>query len=163
MMLQRTRTRRRVRGTLVALAAAACIATPSLAQGLDSDKAIDTIIGSPVDEQEARSAAETDRLIAAIDDTTETIRKIRKTSDVDSVEIVFLVDAAAAEGGPPPEIEAKLAERETEIGALRQELEGNAMLFHAVDSRQVLLRDVIAVAFEDDRSVTIYAAAKPPG
>ena len=75
---------------------------------------------------------------------------------------MFLSDAAQAEGGPPPEIEAKIAEHEEEIAELRKELEGNAMLFHAVDSRDVLMRDIIAVEFRDDRHVTIYAATKPP-
>ena len=37
------------------------------------------------------------------------------------------------------------------------------MLFHAIDSRQVLVRDVLAVSFESDRHVIIYAAAKRPG
>ena len=34
------------------------------------------------------------------------------------------------------------------------------MLFHAIDSRQILPRDVLAVEF-DGNAVVIYAAAKP--
>ena len=73
---------------------------------------------------------------------------VRKTSNLDKVDIVFLTDAAATEGGPPPEIEAKVKEHEADIAELRKELEGNAMLYHAIDSRRVLLRDVLAVEFD---------------
>ena len=144
---------------LVLLAAA----QPAWVQGLASDQAIDTIIGSDVDEQETGSIAATGDVIAAIDKTPETTARIRKASALDTVDIVFLSDAVATEGGPPPEIEAKIDEHKAEIAELRKELEGNAMLFHAVDSRNVLMRDIIAVEFNDDRHVTIYATAKPPG
>ena len=76
---------------------------------------------------------------------------------------MFLEDAAATEGGPPPEIEAKVKEHEAEIAELRKELEGNAMLFHAIDSREVLVRDVLAIEFDDAAAgVVIYAAARKP-
>ena len=144
---------------LVLLAAA----QPAWVQGLANEQAIDTIVGSDVDEQETRSIAATSDVIAAIDETPGTTARIRKVSALDTVDIVFLSDAVATEGGPPPEIEAKIEERKAEIAELRKELEGNAMLFHAVDSRGVLMRDIIAVKFNDDRHVTIYAAAKPAG
>jgi hypothetical protein len=143
----------------VALALAvsgALAAPPAFAQAVD-EAARDTIIG----EEEVAAAAEPQRVIAAIDRTPENIPAVRKTIRLDRVEIVFLADAAATEGGPPPEIAAKVEERKDEIAELRKELEGNAMLYHAIDSRQVLVRDVLAVEF-DGAGVLIYAAAKPP-
>ena len=138
-------------------------ATPiALTQGLESEQAIDTIVGSEVDEQETRSIAAIDEVLSAIDKTEETTGRVRKVTTLDDVDIVFLSDAAQTEGGPPPEIEAKIAEHQDEIAELRKELEGNAMLFHAVDSRNVLMRDIIAVAFSGEGKVTIYATAKPP-
>ena len=134
--------------------------SPLSAQGLESEKAIDAIIGSEVQEEETQAATDADRVIAAIEKTPENISTVRKTTTLDKVEIVFLADAAATEGGPPPEIQAKVKEREQEISELRQEIEGNAMLFHAIDSRQILPRDVLAVEF-DGNAVVIYAAAKP--
>ena len=113
-------------------------------------------------EQETRSIAAIDEVLSAIDKTEETTGRIRKVTTLDAVDIVFLSDAAQTEGGPPPEIEAKIAEHQDEIAELRKELEGNAMLFHAVDSRNVLMRDIIAVAFSGEGKVTIYATAKPP-
>ena len=44
---------------------------------------------------------------------------------------------------------------------LRKEIEGNAMLFHAVDSRQILPQDILAVEFDDANGIVIFAAAKP--
>jgi hypothetical protein len=151
---------------LHAAAAAAFLAasapqTALMAQGLESPEAIDTIIGTEVQEEESRATADAGKVVAAIEKTRESIATIRKTSKLDKVDIVFLSDAAATEGGPPPEIEAKIKEHEEEIAELRQELEGNAMLYHAIDSRQILLRDVLAVEFNDANGVVIYAAAKP--
>jgi hypothetical protein len=130
------------------------------AQGLQSPDAIDKIIGSEVQEEKQEAAADTDRVIKAIETTAENISTVRKTSVLDKVDIVFLIDSAAAEGGPPPAIAEKLEEHKAEIAQLRQELEGNAMLFHAINSRQILPRDVLAVEFEN-RDVVIYVAAKP--
>ncbi len=147
---------------LAAMAALALAgaAPAAYAQALN-DTARDTIIGSEVGEEEVEAAAEPERVIAAIEKTPENIPAVRKTIKLDKVEIVFLPDAAAAEGGPPPAIAKKVEERKDEIAELRQEIEGNAMLYHAIDSRQVLVRDVLAVEF-DDAGVVIYAAAKPP-
>jgi hypothetical protein len=88
------------------------------------------------------------------------ISTVRKTTALDKIDIVFLTDAAATEGGPPAAISAKLEEHKEEIVQLRQALEGNAMLYRAIDSRQILLRDILAIEF-DDRDVVIYAATKP--
>lgn len=143
----------------VALLAAAVPGLAS-AQGVESKESVDKIVGTPVEEQ-TRAAGDAGRILAAIDKTGETISAVRKVSDLDKVDIVFLPEAAATEGGPPPEIDRKVKEHEAELTALRQEIEGNAMLYHAIDSRQILPRDVLAVEFEGKSRVVIYAAAKP--
>src|SRR5690606_1136929 len=114
-------------------------------------------------EEETQAAEDAQRLIAAIDRTAENTAIVRKTSNLAKVDIVFLPDAARTEGGPPPEIVAKIKEREKEIAELRKEIEGNAMLFHAIDSRQILPQDVLAVEFDGSNGVVIYAAAARPG
>ena len=131
-------------------------------QGTESKEAVDTIIGTEVQEEEAQASADAGKVIAAIEKTRDQIALVRKTSKLDKVDIVFLADAAQAEGGPPPEIETKVKEHEAEIAELRQEIEGNAMLFHAIDSRQILMRDVLAVEFQGQDAVVIYAAAPKP-
>ena len=136
---------------------------PAVAQqGTESKEAIDTIIGTEVQEEEAQASADAGKVIAAIEKTREQIALVRKTSKLDKVDIVFLADAAPTEGGPPPEIETKVKEHEADIAELRQEIEGNAMLFHAIDSRQILMRDVLAVEFQGQDAVVIYAAAPKP-
>ena len=131
-------------------------------QGTQSKEAVDTIIGTEVQEEEAQASADAGKVIAAIEKTRDQIALVRKTSKLDKVDIVFLADAAPTEGGPPPEIETKVKEHEADIAELRQEIEGNAMLFHAIDSRQILMRDVLAVEFQGHDAVVIYAAAQKP-
>ncbi|MBN9072716.1 MAG: hypothetical protein J0H34_14225 [Rhizobiales bacterium] len=146
-----------------ALSAFVLSATPLLAQGINSKEAIDAIVGSKVEEEAAKAATDADRVIAAIDHTTEATAAIRKATKLAKVEIVYLTDASATEGGPPPAIASKIEEKKAEIGELRKELEGNAMLFHAIDSRQILIGDVLAVSFDGTETATIYAAARPGG
>ncbi|MCO5070654.1 MAG: hypothetical protein M9944_05520 [Rhizobiaceae bacterium] len=131
------------------------------AQGTDSKAAIDAIVGSEVQEEEARAVADADKVIAAIDKTGDAIGFVRKVTKLDTVEIVFLKDSSAAEGGLPANIQAKLDAKQSEVAELRKELEGNAMLFHAIDSRQILMQDVVAIDFDGETSVTIYTTAKP--
>jgi hypothetical protein len=148
----------------IAAALAFMLGTTMLhAQGLQSPETIETIIGSEVVEREREAVADPGRVIAAIENTAENTSKVRRTTMLQKVDIVFLSDAAATEGGPPPEIDEKVREYSDEITSLRQELEGNAMLYHAIDSRQILIRDILAVEFDDENGVVIYAAAKPPG
>jgi hypothetical protein len=86
---------------------------------------------------------------------------VRKTSKLDKVDIVFLTDAARSEGGPPPVIENKVRQHQDDLAELRKEIEANALLFNAIDSRRVLAQDVLAVEFDDPGKIVIYAAAKP--
>lgn len=151
-----------VRRIVLVSAAWLAITGTAAAQGTDNKAAVDAIVGSEVQEEEARTAVDADRVIAAIDKTADAIQFVRKVSKLDKVEIVFLTDATVDEGGLPQEIQAKADEKKAEIAELRKELEGNAMLFHAIDSRQILSQDVLAITFDGETSATIYTTAKPP-
>jgi hypothetical protein len=149
--------------TMVILIAAFAPDMPLSAQGLNSSETIKTIIGSDIQEEESGAKADAGKVIAAMDITRENIRTVRKIFKLDTVNIVFLSDATVAEGGLPPDIEAKAKEHEIDIAELRNQIEGNAMLYHAINSRQILPRDILAVEFDGSNGVVIYAAAKPSG
>lgn len=135
--------------------------SPTVAQSLDG-KTVDNIVGSAVKEDETTAAANEDKVLAAIDRTADNIGAVRKTSNADQVDIVFLSDTARSEGGPPPKIADKIEEHRDEVAELRQEIEANALLYHAIDSRSVLMADVLAVEFDDGaKKIVVYAAAKP--
>lgn len=151
------------RRLVLAIAASSLLTVVAAAQGANGKATIDAIVGSEVQEEQAKTAADADKVIAAIDATGAAIEFARKVSKLGKVEIVFLIDATPEEGGLPPEIQAKVDQNKPQIVELRKELEGNAMLFHAIDSRHVLIQDVIAVAFDGEVSATIYATAKPAG
>ncbi|MEO3997378.1 hypothetical protein [Mesorhizobium sp. CAU 1732] len=130
----------------------------TLAQGLDADGAIDTIVGSDVTTGEENSAADEGRIVAAIENTAANISEVRKKFSLDKVEIVFLSDLG--DGQTP--VEAKLEERKADVTELQKSIEGSAMFYHAVDSRQILLRDVVALEFDDNNGVTIFVAGSDP-
>ncbi|MGB3503446.1 MAG: hypothetical protein WBA44_17625 [Mesorhizobium sp.] len=153
----------RTRLTMAAIAFALGAATTGIASAQTAPAAtVDAIIGSKVTQEQKSASADRARVLEAIEQSAQNAEKVRKLTRTSKVDLVFLADAAQAEGGPPADIDAKLKERASEVKALRQEIEGNAILFHAIDSRQVLLRDVLAVEFGDD-TVAIYVAAKPAG
>jgi hypothetical protein len=131
------------------------------AQGLESTETVNRIVGSQVKQEEANATAEAANVNTAIDRTRENIGTVRKTSKLDKVDIVFLTDAARSEGGPPPAIESKVRQHQDDIAELRKEIEANALLFNAIESRRVLAQDVLAVEFGDPGKIVIYAAAKP--
>lgn len=152
---------RLARTTVLALPLA-WTALPATAQGLADPQAIDKIIGSEVKEEQKTTADDEEQILRAIDMTADNTARVRKVSNLKMVDIVFLADAARTEGGPPPRVEAKVKERAAEIIELRKEIEGNAMLYHAIQSRQILPADVLALEFSGDDTVVIFAAAKPP-
>ena len=151
---------------LHAIAAAAFLAAslPQAAlnaQGLESPETVDRIVGSQISEEQAKTTAEIGKVSSAIDRTRDNIGTVRKTSKLDKVDIVFLTDAARSEGGPPPVIENKVRQHQDDVAELRKEIEANALLFNAIDSRRVAAQDVLAVEFDDPGKIVIYAAAKP--
>lgn len=146
---------------MIALIATAVPGTELIAQGLDAPNTIERIVGTDIREDEVAAADDEDQIVAAIEKTVESTNTVRMTTNLNGIKIVFLSDAIASEGGPPPKLEAKVEEFSHEIGNLRQELEGNAMLYHALDSRRVLIRDVLAIEFDNRKRAIIYAAAKP--
>ncbi|MBZ9890954.1 hypothetical protein EN962_00960 [Mesorhizobium sp. M7A.F.Ca.CA.001.09.2.1] len=131
------------------------------AQGLESTETVNRIVGSQVKQEEAKANTEAGNVNTAIDRTRENIGTVRKTSKLDKVDIVFLTDAARSEGGPPPEIETKVKQHQDDITELRKEIEANALLFNAIESRRVQAQDVLAVEFDNPGKIVIYAAAKP--
>jgi len=151
---------------LHAIAAAAFLAAslPQAAlnaQGLESPETVDRIVGSQINEEQAKATAEIGKVSSAIDRTRENISTVRKTSKLDKVDIVFLTDAARSEGGPPPVIENKVRQHKEDVAELRKEIEANALLYNAIDSRRLAAQDVLAVEFDDPGKIVIYAAAKP--
>ena len=147
------------------VAAALFMAAPqaaSASQPLDNGRPAAAIVDSDIRQEEALSRTEAGKVITAIDRTRDNIGTVRKTTKLDTVDIVFLTDAARSEGGPPPAIENKMKQHQEDVAELRQEIEANALLFNAIDSRRVQAEDVLAVEFDNPGKVVIYAAAKPP-
>lgn len=139
----------------------AVYSVPLGAQGVNDQEAVDRIIGSEVREEQVQSDDGDERLITAIDKSSENTDVVRKVTNLERVDIIFLPDSSAVEGGPPPKIAAKLSENSETVESLRRELEANALLYHAINSKNVLINDVLAIEFDGDKRVVIFAAAKP--
>ncbi|MEQ8305453.1 MAG: hypothetical protein RIA09_02745 [Hoeflea sp.] len=164
-MISRIPARSRLQCVVAASLFAAVVSVPpAMAQTSASDQQaapVDRIIDSEVHEEQVQTADDSDRVIAAIEKASENTSLVRKVTDLDRVDIVFMPDSAAVEGGPPAEIATKLDENSESIDGLRRELESNALLYHAINSRNILITDVVGIEFDGEKHMVIFAAAKP--
>lgn len=133
-------------------------AVTSFAQGLDKEGAIDTIVGSDVTTGEEAATKDEGRIIDAIENASQAAATVRRKFSLDRVEIVFIPDL----NDEDTDVEAKLLEYKPQITELRESIQGSAMFYHAVDSRSVMLTDVIALEFDDQNGVTIFVRGKKP-
>lgn len=131
------------------------------AQGLNSQDSIDRIVGVPVETTTERAQDDMAHILSVMDETEKVLPEVRKRTRLDQLDIVYLQDVGMT--SMPEPIQEKQEERKNQIVALQQNLEGNAMFFHAIDSRGILLRDVLAVEFADNDRVLIYVAGNNPG
>jgi hypothetical protein len=146
---------------MAALAAFLVAAHPSMplqAQGLENEKAIETIVDAPVATEEKTVAEEEGRIAEAIESSREHAAEIRKRISIDKLDIVFVPELA--EDSSP--LGKAIEDNDEAIKELRIALEGSAMFYHAIDSRSVLLRDVVAVEFGEGNDVTVFAASADP-
>lgn len=129
----------------------------AFAQGLGAEGAVDTIVGSEVTTGEESVSEDESRIIAAIEKTAANVGEVRKTFSLDAVEIIFLADLDS-----DADIGAKIDAFEPRIVELRQAIEGSAMFYHAVNSHRILLRDIVALEFDDSKGVTIFVSGRQP-
>ena len=141
----------------MALFAALSLQTPLLAQGLDREEAIDAIIGSDVKTEEVEAASATDRIVAAIEATNDNAERVRKTFSLEEVDIVFLHDLNESSG----DIAKAISDNASSVELLREAIDGSALFYHAVDSRSVMVRDVVALEYGDGGKVTIFVRGTP--
>lgn len=148
----------RCRFHIAAITASLLACTPALSQGLDAEGAIDTIVGSDVTTGEERASADEARIVAAIENSSKAAAEVRRKFSLDRVEIIFLPNLEEEDTS----VEAKMEEYKPQVTELRESIQGSAMFYHAVDSRSVMLTDVIALEFDDKNGVTIFVAGKKP-
>lgn len=145
----------------VLLAGALVFAAPAaFAQGLDSEGAIDTIVDSEVKTEQLSATEQSDRVITAIEATLDHAQIVRRAFNVEEVDIVFLPEVGRGDSG----ISEKREEHADEIVELQQAIEGSAIFYHAVNSRQILVRDIVAIEFtNENQTATIFVAGVEPG
>jgi hypothetical protein len=145
---------------LLLAGALACAAPAAYAQGLDSEGAIDTIVDSEVKTEQLSASEQAERVVAAIEATLDHAQIVRRAFNVDEVDIVFLPEVGTGDSG----ISEKREEFASQIVELQQAIEGSAIFYHAVNSRQILVRDIVAIEFaNENRTATIFVAGAEPG
>jgi hypothetical protein len=130
------------------MSAAAPVATLH-AQGLDAEGAVEAIVGSDVNTGEAAVADEGERILAAIGNASAAAEAVRKSFNLDELSIVLLTDLD--EPGNP--VAAAIEENRESIDTLRMEIESSAIFYHAINSNDVLLQNVIALEFDGEDAV----------
>ncbi|MFC5991502.1 hypothetical protein [Limoniibacter endophyticus] len=137
------------------------LASYAPAQGINSQESIDKIVGTPVETKTEKAEDDLGHILTLMDNSEVVLSEVRKRTKLDQLEIVYLQDVGMT--SMPEAIQKKQEERKAEILALQQTIEGNAMFYHAIDSRGILLRDILAIEFLNRDRVVIYAAGNNPG
>ncbi|MDI6028072.1 hypothetical protein QBK99_17935 [Corticibacterium sp. UT-5YL-CI-8] len=147
---------------LASLLAVPLVLAPAMtlqAQGLQTEGAVDAIVGGDIRTDEASVQANAARVLAALDSTAENADDVRRRFKIDSVDIVFLPEIKQRN----QQIGAKVAENEPQIVELQKAIEGSAIFYHAINSQRVLPRDIVAMEFDASKdNATIFVAAKQP-
>jgi hypothetical protein len=133
-------------------------AMPLMAQGLDDEETIDSIVGSNVETEQQGAADDSARIVSAIENAQDSAERVRKAFNMSDLKIVFLPDIGEASS----ELDAAIEKNQDAIETLRQSIEGSALFYHAIDSRGILLRDIFALEFGDDGDATIFVAGEDP-
>lgn len=132
----------------------------SLAQGLDSEGAIDTIVGSDVVSGELDAADEGERVIAAIEASMDHAQIVRRAFHIDGIDIVYLPRVGEGVSG----IAAKIDEFADQIVELQQSIESSAIFYYAISSRRTLIRDIVAIEFlNEQKKATVFVVGAEPG
>lgn len=132
----------------------------SHAQGLGAKETIDTIVDAEVETTDEAAAAPEQRVIAAIEKSSDSAAEVRKRISIDNLKIVFLpgFDAACGSSDAHAAIKAKMEEFDDDITTLREAIQGSAIFYHAVNSQSILLNDIVAVEFADPNDVMVLVA-----
>jgi hypothetical protein len=128
--------------------------SPVLGQGLDSEEAIDAIIGSDVKTDEVHQDGDIQRVTDAIANSRQSAELARKAFNLDSLEIIFVPEVSEA-------LAKVIEENEVDVRTLRESIEGSAMFYHAIDSRSIMLTNIIAAEFGEGNDVTIFVKGTP--
>lgn len=154
------RPKRAYRVMALALSIACIPSYASLAQGLDSQGTIDTIIGSEVETAEQAVASDAHDVVAAIEKSLDNAAAVRKRFSLDNVRIVFLPDLDDDASAEEAMVKAAMEKHRDEINTLREAVQGSAIFYHAINSHSVLLTDIVAVEFGEDNDVTILVSGR---
>lgn len=139
----------RLSALALALILAVAVQAPVHAQAIDRESAIDAIIGSEIRTDEVRQASDIQRVIAAVQNSRHSAELARKAFSLDTLEIVFVPEISEA-------LATTIAENAVDIKVLRESIEGSAMFYHAIDSRSIMLNNIIAAEFGDKNDVVIF-------
>lgn len=134
--------------------------TTLIAQGLDAQETIETIVGSQVETTEEAAATDEAGIVAAIEQSLDNAAEIRKRFSLDNVRIVFLPDLEDKVAAAQTPVGVAMQKYSSEITRLREDIQGSAIFYHAINSRSILLNDIIAVQFGDKNDVTILVAGR---
>ena len=133
-------------------------ALPLMAQGLDNEDTIESIVGSNVETEQQTAGDDSTRIVSVIENALDSAERVRKAFNMSDLKIVFLPDVGEAAS----EVDAAIEKNLEAIETLRQSIESSALFYHAIDSRGILLRDIFALEFGDDGDATIFVAGEDP-
>lgn len=144
--------------------AATCLAlatapTAAPAQSFDNQDASENIADSEISVDDTKAAERTGELLENLASLPETTDRIKIITTMDRIDVVYLSDLIGENA--PKEVREAIEANDERIDGLQQALEGSALFYNALSSRNVNLADVVTVRLEEP-DATIFVRGVPP-
>jgi hypothetical protein len=118
------------------------------------------IIGSEVTVGDSADDTEAGSLLASIESTAENADRVKLVWTIDKIDVVYVSEVLGET--PSEEIDAAIRENAAAAQELQRALEASAIFYNALESQDILLRDIVAVEFKSDTEIVIFVSGEPP-
>jgi hypothetical protein len=128
------------------------------AQGVDPEKALDQMFDGSVLVDHSKTDDEIrDEVIAAIGHSSDMAEEVRKLFKIDRMILVGVSDEVAT----AEPVKEAMAKNEEGLIELRQAVEGSALLYNMLESRGLLMSDLVAAEFLGENNIRLYVTGNP--
>ncbi len=128
------------------------------AQGVDPEKALDQMFNGFVLVDRSKMDEEIrDDIIAAIGHSSKMAAEVRKLFKIDRMILVGVSDEVAT----VEPVKEAMAKNKEGLIELRQAVEGSALLYNMLESRGLLMSDLVAAEFLGESNIRLYVTGNP--
>lgn len=138
----------------------AFIATaPVAAQDFERPNAPENIADSEISVEDTTASERADELLETLASLPESVDRLKIITTMDKIDVAYLSDLIGENA--PEEVEKAIEANDENILELQNAIEGSAIFYNALASREVNIPDVVSIKL-DEPNATIFVKGIPP-